>query len=264
MQRLTSQGQEIVDDLARRHGFSTEAVTHMLRAVRDGNGAMAQFSHPEFSGAGQWMRGGLLMLSDMFNHVLKGRVDALCHEISDLLASQPGGLPGGSFQFQSQGVEGATGLAAGSSGLFTADPDAHWWPTELGTPNATGAQGQMRYAYFGEARRLAVKHGEDVRLYDTLDHRIAGFSQQQGASDSVTFTSQYGSVDLTSLPLVSQLGAARVSPRGDTGDGESSARPASREADIIGAIERLGELNAKGVLTDEEFAAKKAELLARL
>jgi hypothetical protein len=36
------------------------------------------------------------------------------------------------------------------------------------------------------------------------------------------------------------------------------------EADIFAAIERLGDLKAKGILTDEEFTAKKAELLARL
>jgi hypothetical protein len=38
---------------------------------------MAQFNHPEFAGSGQWMQGGMLMLGDMFNHALKGRVDAL-------------------------------------------------------------------------------------------------------------------------------------------------------------------------------------------
>jgi membrane protease subunit (stomatin/prohibitin family) len=34
--------------------------------------------------------------------------------------------------------------------------------------------------------------------------------------------------------------------------------------DVMGLIEKLGELKAKGLLTDEEFAAKKAELLKKL
>jgi len=34
--------------------------------------------------------------------------------------------------------------------------------------------------------------------------------------------------------------------------------------DVMATIEKLGELKAKGVLTDEEFAAKKAELLKKL
>ena len=87
---LTPEGEKIADDLARRHGFSVDAVTHMMFAVLNGNGSMAQFSHPEFGGSGQWMRGGMLMLGDMFNHGLKNRVGALCYDISAILANQPG------------------------------------------------------------------------------------------------------------------------------------------------------------------------------
>ena len=34
--------------------------------------------------------------------------------------------------------------------------------------------------------------------------------------------------------------------------------------DILATIERLAELHARGVLTEQEFAQKKGELLARL
>jgi membrane protease subunit (stomatin/prohibitin family) len=34
--------------------------------------------------------------------------------------------------------------------------------------------------------------------------------------------------------------------------------------EIVAMLEKLGDLKAKGILTDEEFAAKKAELLAKL
>ena len=34
--------------------------------------------------------------------------------------------------------------------------------------------------------------------------------------------------------------------------------------DILAAIERLGELKVRGILTEAEFSAKKAELLSRL
>jgi len=37
-----------------------------------------------------------------------------------------------------------------------------------------------------------------------------------------------------------------------------------KPADVIATLEKLGELKAKGVLTEEEFAAKKAELLKKL
>jgi hypothetical protein len=143
---------------------------------------MAQFDHPEFAGSGQWMQGGMIMLGDMFNNALKGRVDALCNDITSVLAGQPGLLRSGSFQSQSQGsgamqAQGA-GMASGQSILFVPDPEATWWPAELGVPNATGSQNQTRYAYFAAARRLAVKTPGQVWVYDTLDHQIGGFSQQ--------------------------------------------------------------------------------------
>jgi hypothetical protein len=45
-----------------------------------------------------------------------------------------------------------------------------------------------------------------------------------------------------------------------------SAAPAKQIAmdDIFTMIERLAELRQKDILTEEEFAAKKAELLSRL
>ncbi len=257
MQQLTPEGRRVVGDLAQRHGFGADAVTHMLFAVRDGNGTMAQFDHPEFAGSGQWMRGGMIMTGDMFNHALKGRIDALCSEISALLAAQPGLLHTGSSQSQSQGggsrQQQSGGATGGAASLFAPDPDAQWWPAELGSPGAVGAQNDVRYAYFPDRRRLAVKLGERMTVHDTLDHRIGGFSQQQGRGASVTFTSQHGTVDLAALPPVGERPAPAAGP----------AAPARGE-DILAQIERLGDLKAKGYLTDEEFARKKAELLARL
>lgn len=208
MDQLTPEGQRLVAELAQRHGFGTDAVTHMLFAVRYGNGSMAQFSHPEFGGSGQWMQGGMIMLGDMFNHGLKGRVDSLCNEIAGALARQPGLLQSGSFQSQSQGGAGdqtqTAGGYPGQSSLFVPDPATHWWPAELGSPSATGSQNSVKYAYFAGARRLAVEAGGEVWVYDTQDHQIGGFSQQQGGAASIVFTSQYGTVNLGSLPVISR------------------------------------------------------------
>ncbi|MCP5420367.1 MAG: SHOCT domain-containing protein [Gammaproteobacteria bacterium] len=283
MQQLTSKGQWIVNDLSQRHGFSVDAVTHMLIAVMNGNGSMAQFNHPEFAGSGQWMQGGMIMLGDMFNNNLKSRVDALCYEIAGILGNEPGLLQSGSFQSQTQSGGGqqsqANGVSMGESSLFVPDPKAHWWPRDLGSPNATGVQNNVRYAYFSGARRLAVETNGEVWVYDTLDHQIGGFSQQQGVGGSIVFTSQYGTVNLASLPVVSRNGQA-VQPHPATPSPSPSpslnASPApvntspaqttgsGMDMDIFAAIERLGDLKAKGILTDEEFHAKKAELLSRL
>jgi len=279
MKHLTPDGQRIVNDLAARHGFSVDAVTHMMFAVLNGNGSMAQFSHGEFAGSGQWMRGGMIMLGDMFNNYLKGRVDGLCSELSNILANQPGLLQSGSFQSQSQGGSSyqhqANGGGMGASSLFVPDPEDNWWPRDLGTPSALGTQNNVRYAYFANQRRLAVKTGGEVWVYDTLDHQIGGFSQQQGSGGSITFTSQYGTVELARLPVTARNGQPVLQqptpppPPSSFQPSFAASTPAAaasftNSGDIIAALEKLGDLKSKGILTDDEFSAKKAELLSRL
>jgi membrane protease subunit (stomatin/prohibitin family) len=46
--------------------------------------------------------------------------------------------------------------------------------------------------------------------------------------------------------------------------GAAPAAAALRPDEIMATIEKLGELKTKGLLTDDEFAAKKAELLKKL
>ena len=148
-----------------------------------------------------------------------------------------------------------------------------------GRRTAAGGQNQIRYAYFNAARRLAVDLNGHVTVYDTLDHQIGGVSQQQGGGSSLTFTSQYGTVSVSSLPVISVDGVpaarsrrlprfarARTKPRArrpHRAIGAAAARP-REEADIFAKIERLADLHRKGVLSEQEFSAKKAELLARL
>ena len=107
MQQLTDEGRRIVDDIARRHGFSTDAVTCMLSAVSAGYGNQAQFNHPEFGGMGQWSSGGMIMIGDMFNNYLKGRVGSLCQELSGVIQGQPLFAAPAQSQSQSQGHKAA-------------------------------------------------------------------------------------------------------------------------------------------------------------
>ena len=102
-------------------------------------------------------------------------------------------------------------VGAGSVSLFVPEApgraSGQWWPAELGFPNGSGGQNQVRYAYFNPTRRLAVELNGHVTVYDSLDHQISGVSQQQGSGGSLTFTSQYGTVSVSSLPIVSVDGA---------------------------------------------------------
>jgi hypothetical protein len=276
-QQLTPTAFQAVQDMAQRYGVSTDAVTTLLAAVNAGGGSMAQFYHPELGGGGQWMRGGMTMVGDMFNSRLQGTVSGLCSELSALLSSTqvypapPPGAGGSNFG----------GMASGNS----------WWPSELGQPSSSGGQNDTRYAYFPGPRRLAISRNGQVTVYDTLDHQIGGVQQQQGGpSGSQSFSSQFGTFTVDSLPVVS--GAPRPAPPPPSAPIYNSAPayspppdpqfqpnpqysqsqysqnnaspPPSGSSDVLHALERLGQLHERGILTEEEFRTKKAELLSRL
>ncbi len=303
MSNLTPEGLRLVSEVAQRHGFSTDAAVSLLNSLSLGNGSQAQFNHHELGGMGQWSQGGMIMIGDMFNQGLKYRVDGLCKDLSNLLRNQPLWQPEArsyqsqSHQSQSQGGGDGVSLFVSRSG----GGGGSWWPADLGSPGSTGAQNDMRYAYFPNARRLALNINGQVRVYDTGDHMVSGFSQQQSGDQSVTFNSQYGIVRVADLPLVFPAGdvanaasaSANAPPPSPTSDWAQSSNgfvsaqnnpgppspapepPASfgvppstpsstSTQDVFAMIERLAELRQKNILTDEEFAAKKGELLSRL
>ena len=184
MEKLTPESEKLIAALADRYAIGVEAVKMMLDAVVKGGGTMAQFNLPEFGGSGQWMRGGMTMIGDMFNNSMKATVDNLCNDLSKVLESQPNIITAfwpQQAQTQTQG-SGASYQSSSQRGS--------WWPSELGNPASTGAQNSLRYAYFPGGNRLAIDHNGRVTIYDTTGHDIRGFGQQQGGGASLTFTSQ--------------------------------------------------------------------------
>jgi hypothetical protein len=232
MQELTPEGRRRVVEVHERQGFSAEAAASLVRSLIAGRGSMAQFNHPELGGRGQWVQGGMIMIGDMFNHALKARVEGLCAGLAEVVRDES---------------VGHTHAEGGSSET--------WWPEGLGTPGTTGSQNDARYAYFPDTRRLVVQSGGRTAVYDTGDHRIGGVAQQQSGSSSLAFMSQHGPVRLESLREVKE---SQVS-----GEARAAPEPAATD-DVFGKIERLGELRQKGLISEDEFAAKKAELLKRV
>ena len=273
-----------VADIARRHGLSRDAVLAMLFAIHAGGGTMAQFSIPELGGSGQWMQGGMTMVGgNMFDNALKARVDALCIELAQLLATASVFPPS----------------------MFTS---ANWWPADLGVPSAAGGQNNVRYAIFPSTRRLAIQINSVTKVFDTGEHRIGGVQQQQqsGGYGSVSFTSQFGTFDVSSLAELDTQPAAEAPAAAPAPQSQSpyqsgptrqfaaqtqapapqsqsqyqsgpapqfapqtpAPEPASGASGdagaIVAAIESLASLHERGILSDEEFAAKKTELLGRL
>ena len=256
--QLTPQGSQIIEEIAKRYYLSFDAVMTMLHAVNNGGGTMAQFSHPELGGSGQWMQGGMTMVGDMFNNSLKAKVDNLCCELAGLLANQPLFEPPVQSQAQNQGGFGGVSLFVDGGGNS-------WWPSDLGSPSSSGSQNNIRYAIFPAQRCLAIDNNGQVSVYDTLDHQIGGVGQQQGYDASLTFTSQYGVVSIASLPLLQPTGFSPTDNFQPSSFGDATQQASNAdEGDIFAKIERLAELRQRGILSDAEFASKKAELLGRL
>jgi hypothetical protein len=291
MQQLTEEGRRIVDEMAQRHNVSRDAVMTLLFALIAGQGRQAQFNHPELGGMGQWSQGGMIMIGDMFNNALKYRVDALCSELSSLLQKTEFLAAQRPVQSQSQSQSGSGfGVSLFVPGTISS---GNWWPPDLGVPSATGAQNNLRYAFFPARRRLALEINGNITIYETGDHQISGFSQQQGGDQSLTFTSQHGLVRVADLldvthqensagtkadpaeaAMASKMHTAHPNPvqyvpadPGSPGPSRNSEPPGERLApsdDIFAKIERLAELRAKGIITEQEFEAKKTDLLSRL
>ncbi|UTW00138.1 SHOCT domain-containing protein [Marinomonas rhizomae] len=259
MQNLTQDGQNLVNSLSRRYNLSFDAVVHMLIAVNNGNGSMAQFNCPELGGGGQWMRGGMTMVGDMFNYGLKSTVDNLCNELANGLANMQVFMP----------------LPKGSTS------SNQWWPGDLGQPFSSGAQNSTRYAIF--PNRLAVEVNGNVTVYDTLDNNIGGISQQQGGNSSLTFSSQYGTIAVNTLPIVSGAGSANSNTNNQASQNNFVAPPAqmaytttpevqtpqnlSNTAsvdEVIQLIEKLAKLRDMGAISDNEYNSKKTDLLNRI
>lgn len=250
MAELTEEGRQRAAEIAARHGVAPATVEQLLAALQRGGGTQAQFNLPELGGMGQWSRGGMLMIGDMFNNSLKAKVDALCNELSGL-----SGTPG--LFRAAKADEGAVG----------------GWPAGLGHASSTGAQNDMRYAVFPASRRLAVSRGGRVTVYDTGDHVIGGVAQAQSGGQTLAFSSQLGQVNLADLPVVEDPEPARDKPaqgraepaeRASAPEAEKVAGRVADPGDPVALIERLAELHKRGVLSDDEFASKKAELLGRL
>ena len=261
MSKLTPEGERIVAALAERYAISIDAVKMMLDAVARGGGTMAQFNLPEFGGSGQWMRGGMTMVGDMFNNSLKATVDNLCNDLSRALDNQPSIFapftpPQTQMQSQSQG--------SGGAGFSYASHSGSWWPSELGSASSTGSQNNLRYAYFPASNRLAIDDGGRIEVYDTTGYDIGGFGQQQGGGASLTFSSQRGIVRVDSLRRVTGAKPAAETRAAEAPQSTQHTPPHADTSSVVALIEQLGQLKERGLLTDEEFAAKKNELLKRL
>ncbi|MEM8843308.1 MAG: SHOCT domain-containing protein, partial [Pseudomonadota bacterium] len=90
-----------------------------------------------------------------------------------------------------------------------------------------------------------------------------------------SFSSQYGQFALSSLPRVGAPAPTPAPPQPEPMQPAPAPQPQWQEPapaapvqtggeDVLGTIERLASLRDAGALSDDEFQAKKSDLLARL
>jgi hypothetical protein len=177
-----------INELAAKYQVSPGAIEELIRALRAGGG-QAQFNHPDLGGMGQWGGGNMIMIGDMFNHGLKDRVAKLCETISGHLEDFSESVGNRGAGRHPYAFEEANELST------------NWWPSRLGRPSSTGSQNNMRYACFPQIHRLAIERDSKLTVYDTGNHRLSGFSQQQSTTQALSFTSQDGTVRLEDLRI---------------------------------------------------------------
>lgn len=265
MKALTTEGRKLITEIADRYNVQPQTIEMLLKAIVRGNGTMAQFNIAELGGQGQWMKGGMTMVGDMFNNSLRSTVDKLCSELAELAAT--------TVLFEVQESSTLGDIAASSDFDHSRNSDeadlsrrAGSWPAIFGNPTSSGSQNNFRYAYFEHVHRLVIEENGRRTIYDTKHHQITGISQQQGAAASFRFASREGVIDLGSLEKISDPERPRQPTPEMVYDatGNAITEDRSPEEIVLGTIEKLNMLFERGQITEEEFAAKKKELLERL
>ena len=166
-----------LQEIAGHHKVSVDLLRELLRDLQASRGRQVHFNHPDFGGVGQW-RPGVVTISDIFNHKLRAKVDAVCTELAELVD---------------------TGVVERS--MDTAPV------TKYGNPFVKGVQNQFEYAYYPAAKRLVVKSARGNAVYDTSGYQITGVTQQPQqaeATQSLMFNTAQGPITLDSLREVQE------------------------------------------------------------
>ena len=233
MPNLTMDGQGVLHDIAQRFGVSTGAASELLNALARGNGVQAKFNHPDLGGMGQWSKGGMVMVGDMFNHGLKARVNDLAAELADLLQRD---------ELFSRGPNDRD--LNKTEGSFSGTGRRSRWPEELGAYSASGSDGLLGALQRGEGLFPGARIVVAAVKGDMVRSRCG-----RAFSGGTVFAGQAGIRSKGSLTVTfRQLKSVAIEP----------------PSDVFDQLRKLGDLRDAGVLTASEFEAKKAELLGRI
>jgi hypothetical protein len=112
-----------------------------------------------------------------------------------------------------------------------------------------------RPGLLGTAMRTAVIAGTAQATTGAMQRRRAEREQQDWAAQQAAAQQEQARVEAAAQQAAAQYAAAPP-------PGPLSTQASSGGQDLLGQLERLGQLHTAGVVTAEEFAAAKAKLLA--
>ena len=224
---------------------------------------------------GQWSQGGMIMVGDMFNHGLKAQVDGLCSELANALRGQSLLVAPVSSQSQKSGrVQPVRAgwlvvLVAGGTRPAELDRRAERRALCVLSGYASACDRARRPAHGLRHRRPPDRRrlpAAGVRRLSHLHEPVRAGARGRPADRSTAESNALDAPGAVVAPVAPPEPLAGVSrPMAPPEPSPAPAAPVTSSADdLFDKIERLAALRAKGILTEEEFAAKKAELLARL
>ncbi|MEM8956891.1 MAG: SHOCT domain-containing protein [Pseudomonadota bacterium] len=283
MSQLTDHGRRTLADLAQRYRLSQEAVEAMAHAVARGGGTMAQFNIPELGGSGQWMAGGMTMVGDMFDHSLKARVDALCGELAGEMSqsaifTKPQTLAGAAWWPDELGTPASVGGQNSTRYAYFPEASRIAFDPGNGAPLVLLDTGDHRIGGWSQQQAgagdpfLGISFSSQHGQFLLSSLRRVGATRNAESLDPVATTPPPGAATAPEpdAPVAPQPGdpaeaapTQSISPEAPATAPTALAMQTSAD-EILRTIERLAALRDAGALTEDEFSAKKGELLQRL
>ncbi len=191
-----------LETLAQKHGFSIGAVQMLNNAFSQSRSLnQVQFNISEFGGMGSWMKGGMMMIGDMFNQNLKLRVGSLCEELSQLRQNSHGDNVTLNCESCQKNNFAFTQPMPSPQPMNFMQPmnsmqPMNFAPFEAGV-TSSGQSNNVSYKYYGQEKKLVITlNGSQTYTYLDIPS-ISGVSSSQSSVDGIqktkiTFSTQEG------------------------------------------------------------------------
>jgi len=180
--------QDILQDIGKKYGVSLETVNELAAELDRTGGLSVQFNNQELGGKGRWTLNGGAQVGNGFNTALNKRVDALMRDL---------------WEFITAADDHPSEELSKTLPPMPALKKRTWWPDAWETPDTSGTNNGLNYAYFSSRNRLALRQGVKVRFFDTSGYSVRSVSIQRDMGQPIiTVNTSQGRVDISTFKEV--------------------------------------------------------------